>query len=182
MSAHSASSRHSIRLARHNYSEPAYYFFTFCVAGHKPILGRVIDYKMECNRAGNAVWETWRVLPTRFPIAGLDAFVVMPNHVHGILFLRPLAALTGQRPAGRASPAPTKTIANTNRRGDPWVARATPPSRVLNRASLGQVIGAFKSLSAAAINRALNRTGSVWQRNYYDHIVRSGKDLEEIRV
>ena len=152
MPAHSSSSRRSIRLPRYDYSEPAYYFFTFCVVGHKSILGRIVDYKMECNYAGNAVCETWYSLPTHFPIVELDAFAVMPNHVHGIVFFRPLAD------AGAASIAPTK-----------------PPT-------LGRVLRAFKSLSAAAVNRTLNRAGSVWQRNYYDHVVRTSKDLDAIRL
>ena len=71
------------------------------------------------------------------------------------------------------------------RRGDPWVARRLPAwagdsaSRV---PSLGQIVGAFKSLSTSAVNHLLDRSGSVWQRNYYEHIVRSGKDLDAIRV
>ncbi|HEV2289703.1 MAG TPA: transposase, partial [Candidatus Acidoferrales bacterium] len=144
---------------------------------------------MECNRAGDAVWSVWCELPTRFPIVELDAFVVMPNHVHGIIFLSRPQTSTGLRPAGRASPAPTRTIANTDRRGDPWVARACPPGRATPQSrdvpkpvSLGQVIGAFKSLSTAAVNRALHRTGSLWQRNYYEHIIRSGDELDAIRL
>ena len=157
MPVHSASSRHSIRLRRHDYSQSGYYFFTFCVVDHKSILGPVIDYKVECNRAGDAAWSAWRELPLRFPSVKCDSFVVMPNHVHGILLLRPPAA------AGAASSAPTKTVTNAP--------------------TLGLILRTFKSLSAAAVNRALNRRGqSVWQRNYYEHIVRSGKDLDAVRL
>ena len=183
MSCHSAFSRHSTRLCKYDYSQSRYYFFTICTTGHKSIFGRILDYKMECNRAGDAVWSAWRELPLRFPAIQLDAFVVMPNHIHGILLLSRPEVSTGQRPAGRASPAPTQTIANTARRGDPWVARRDSPSRgAPDPVSLGKIIGAFKSLSAAAINRALHRTGSVWQRNYYDHIVRTANDLDAIRA
>src|SRR5579872_7437959 len=91
MPVYSASSRRSIRLRRYDYSQRAHYFFTLCAAGHESIFGRIRNYKMECNRAGAAVWETWRQLPPRFPVIELDAFVVMPNHLHGILFFRPLA-------------------------------------------------------------------------------------------
>jgi len=175
MSPHSASSRHSIRLRRHNYSQPGSYFFTICAADHESIFGRVRAGTMECNPAGEAVWNIWRELPVRFPAIELDAFVVMPNHLHGILFLCP-----PNPPPGRASPAPTKTNAHTARRGNPWVARRDSPSRA---PSLGQIIGAFKSLSAAAVNHALNRRNqSVWQRNYFEHIVRSAKDLDAVRL
>ncbi|MHB8412747.1 MAG: transposase [Candidatus Acidiferrales bacterium] len=112
---------------------------------------------MECTPAGEAVWNVWRELPVRFPAIELDAFVVMPNHVHGILFLCPPGV------SGAASSAPTKTA-------------ATAPA-------LGLILRAFKSLSAAAVNRALNQRGqSVWQRNYYEHIVRSSKDLDAVRL
>ena len=190
MTEHAHSSRRSIRLRRYDYSHSGSYFFTLCVAGHKSILGRVVDFKMQCNPAGDAAWSVWRELPLRFPAVQLDAFVVMPNHIHGILFL----CSPDPRP-GRASPAPTKTTASAVRRGDPWVARRDSPSRALHcdanaasntvafRApSLGEIIGAFKSLSAVAINRALRRTGPVWQRNYYEHIVRSAKDLGAARL
>ena len=153
MPVHSASSRRSIRLARYDYSQSGCYFFTLCILGHKSILGRVNDYKMECNVAGDSVSDIWHALPMRFPTVELDAFMVMPNHVHGILCLRPLPA------AGAASSAPTKTAL-----------------------TLGLILRAFKSLSASAINRALHRTGSVWQRNYYEHIIRSAADLDAIRL
>ena len=156
MAVHSASSRRSIRLPRYSYSQSGHYFFTLCVVGHKSILGQVVDFEMQCNRAGDAVRSVWLELPVRFPAIQLDAFVVMPNHVHGILFFRPLAA------AGAASSAPTKTVADAP--------------------SLGLILRAFKSLSAAAANRILRRTGPVWQRNYYEHIVRSGKDLDAVRL
>ncbi|HLW43440.1 MAG TPA: hypothetical protein VKS00_03060 [Candidatus Acidoferrales bacterium] len=156
MPVYSPSSRRSIRFPRYNYSQSGHYFFTLCAAGHKSILGRVVDFEMQCSRAGDAVRSVWLELPLRFPAIQLDAFAVMPNHVHGILFFRPLAA------AGAASSAPTKTVANAP--------------------TLGLVLRAFKSLSAAAINCILHRTGPVWQRNYYEHIVRSGKDLDAVRL
>ena len=153
MAVYSAASRRSIRLPRYNYSQSGHYFFTLCVVGHKSILGQVVDFEMQCNRAGDAVRSVWLELPLRFPAIQLDAFAVMPNHVHGILFFRPLAA------AGAASSAPTKSAP-----------------------ALGLVLRAFKSLAAAAVNRILHRTGAVWQRNYYEHIARRAKDLDAVRL
>ncbi|MGB6484651.1 MAG: hypothetical protein WBE86_14285 [Candidatus Acidiferrales bacterium] len=170
------SSRRSIRLGGYDYSLAAAYFFTICAIHRQSIFGRIVGDKMQCNRAGDAVWSAWRELPLRFPAVTLDAFVVMPNHVHGILFLSlPKVSV----PAGGASPAPTKTNAHAVRRGDPWVARRDSSSRA---PFLGQIVGTFKSLSAAAVNPLLHRSGSLWQRNYYEHIVRSGKDLDAIRL
>ena len=127
------------------------------------MFGRVQAGKMECNPAGEAVWNVWRELPERFPAIELDTFVVMPNHVHGILFLcspeAPGAALPS---SGLTSSAPTKTVTNA--------------------LTLGLILRAFKSLTAAAVNHILRRTGPVWQRNYHEHIVRSAKDLDAVRL
>ncbi|HEV2617868.1 MAG TPA: hypothetical protein VGU63_14805, partial [Candidatus Acidoferrales bacterium] len=146
------------------------------MTNRKSIFGHIIGDKMECNRAGEAVWNVWRELPVRFPIVDLDAFVVMPNHVHGILLLCP------PKTGGRASPAPTNAIVNAGRRGDPWVARRDSPNRAHHRGHFGDIIGAFKSLSAVAVNGVLHQTGSIWQRNYYEHVVRNGEDLDAIRL
>ncbi|MGC1289958.1 MAG: transposase [Candidatus Acidiferrales bacterium] len=149
-------SRRSIRLGGCDYSLAAAYFFTICAVNRQSIFGRIVGDKMECNRAGDAVCSAWREVPLRFPTIQLDTFVVMPNHVHGVLFLlRP-------NTSGAASGAPTK------------IARNMP--------TVSLILRAFKSLSAAAVNHLLDRSGSVWQRNYYEHIVRSGKDLDAIRL
>ena len=169
-------SRRSIRLARYDYSQSGFYFFTICLLGHKSILGRILGYQMECTPAGNAVWGIWNTLPARFPAIELDTFIVMPNHVHGILFLRPPA-----KNMGGASPVPTRST--SARRGDPRVAPSGCPVRHNpGPLTLGQIIGAFKSLSAIAVNLVLHRTGPLWQRNYYEHIVRSPSDLDSIRL
>lgn len=148
-------SRRSIRLARYDYSQSGCYFFTVCVTDHRPIFGTIVNYKMECNRAGEAVWKVWRGLPDRFAGLRLDAFIVMPNHVHGVLVLSPAKA------TGAASSAPT-------------TAKRVP--------ALGKVVRAFKSLSSIAVNRVLRCSGPLWQRNYYEHIVRNGEDLDAVRL
>jgi len=115
---------------------------------------------MVLNRAGQAVQAAWFEIPDRFPGIELDAFVVMPNHIHGIigLFHGKGAVPRKVKPRGAASSAPTSAI------------------------SLGRVIRAYKSLSAIEVNRLLRRKGQqIWQRNYYEHIIRQGEDLSEIR-
>jgi putative transposase len=101
-------------------------------------LGVVRAARMIEHSAGSIVRSTWGHLPARFPGVKTDAFVVMPDHIHGIIVLN----------------------------GGP---------------TLGQVVGAFKSMSARAINRELERQGPVWQRGYYEHIVRDRDDLNRIR-
>jgi putative transposase len=112
----------------------------------------VDDGEMRLNDAGRMVRSVWQALPRRFSGMELDTFVVMPNHMHGI------ATFVG---AGLALP-------------DPEGAASSAPT-------LGDVVRAFKSLSAIHVNRLLRRSGPLWQRGYFDHVVRDDRDLERIR-
>ncbi len=115
------------------------------------LFGDVRDGMICLSRAGAAVWSVWETLPLRFPSVELDAFIVMPNHVHLVLWLA--SAPAGDREPGRASPAPT----------------------------LGDVVGTFKSLCARAVRLAGGRPGSLWQRNYYERIIRDERELHDVR-
>ena len=154
--------RQSLRLKGFDYSQPRNYFVTICTHKKRHILGAIEGARMVLSPAGKAVLATWLNLPRRFAMVAAREFVIMPNHVHAILgFLRPLAAAS----RGAASSAPTA--------GKPTVLNPT----------LGSVIRAFKSLSAMEVNRVLGRTGeAVWQRNYYEHIVRNADEYERIRA
>jgi putative transposase len=79
--------RRSIRLQNYDYSKPGVYFITVCTHGRKCLFGNIRDGKMITNAAGKAVQEIWDGLPIRFPYLVLDAFIMMPNHVHAILAL-----------------------------------------------------------------------------------------------
>jgi putative transposase len=139
--------RRSIRLPGFDYSQTGVYFVTFCTLDREYLLGQVTDGEMILNPAGKTLWHLWGELPERFPTVSLDAFTVMPNHVHGIIVIN-LAS------GGAASGAPT----------------------------LGDIIRAYKSIAAIAINRLLGRVGQpLWQRNYYEHIIRDDESLNRIR-
>jgi putative transposase len=79
--------RRSPRLAGFDYSQPGLYFVTVCTWGREPLLGEVVANEVQLSQAGHAALEAWEALPLRFPSLELDAFVVMPNHIHGILAL-----------------------------------------------------------------------------------------------
>lgn len=154
--------RRSIRLPGYDYSRTGAYFVTFCTKQRESLLGRVIDAQMIMNAAGQALCQIWESLPERFPQVSLDAFVVMPNHVHGILIIDSSNELTGDAAEcrGAACCAPFSSPAPT----------------------LGQIMRAFKSIAAIGVNRLLGRTGqTVWQRNYYEHIIRDDASLNRIR-
>ena len=79
--------RRSPRLAGFDYSQPGLYFVTVFTWGREPLLGEVVANEVQLSQAGRAALEVWEALPLRFPAVDLDAFVVMPNHIHGILVL-----------------------------------------------------------------------------------------------
>jgi putative transposase len=111
---------------------------------------------MRLGEAGRIVVDTWAALPQRFPSVEIDESVVMPNHFHGII----LIVVEGAASRGAASSAPTEGRAP----------------------GLGETIRAFKSISAIAVNRLLGRVGRpLWQRNYYEHVVRDERSFNLIR-
>ena len=149
-------SRHSIRLTDYDYSGQGAYFVTFVTKGRLLLFGEVDDGQVRLNDAGMEVAGTWLWLPERFPTAGLDEFVVMPNHLHGIIWLTEPFSGTGE-----------SRLAPTQRRG------AKP---------LGQLVGAFKTVSAKLVNTTLGTPGrSLWQRNFYDRIIRNERELDRVR-
>jgi putative transposase len=157
-------SRRSIRLNGYDYSSRGLYFVTICTHQKKCLLGTVVDGQAHLSAAGREVIRVWCELPQRFPGLVLDAFVAMPNHVHGVI------AVVGAGLAPPADGAPFRTA----RGGRCALTKAS--------FSLGDVVCAFKSLSAIAVNRALHRRGvPVWQRNYYEHIIRNGRSLTKIQ-
>ena len=153
--------RRSIRLSGYDYRSAGAYFVTICT--HRRAL--LFDHSPFAEVAR----EQWAVSASLRAGIALDAFVVMPNHVHGVVWLVPTAATpvpVGSVGAQRAAPL-----------------RGAPGARPRVAAgSLGAFVRAYKAAVARAINR-LRRTAAapVWQRNYYEHVVRDQPDLDRIR-
>ena len=78
----------SIRLQKHNYSSSGYYFITICAKNKKCFFGNIINDVMQLNDVGKIVQKHWLKIPNHFPLVTLDEFVIMPNHIHGILVIR----------------------------------------------------------------------------------------------
>ncbi|MFZ0612076.1 MAG: hypothetical protein WAM73_07560 [Desulfobacterales bacterium] len=81
------SRRRSIRLRGYDYSRAGAYFVTICTRNQECLFGDIADEKMQLNGAGHAAAQCWHVIPDHFPYAELDAFVVMPSHIHGIVVI-----------------------------------------------------------------------------------------------
>lgn len=163
--------RRSIRLKGYDYSSPGAYFITICTHQRQCLFGDIVDGEMRLNPLGQLVNACWQRLPFHFPNLTLDAFVVMPNHIHGIL------VLTDPLRRGEASGRQRVTsYENHCPDASPLQPRGTTPG------SVGAMIQNFKSISAQRINRRCQpNTIKVWQRNYYEHIVRDETSLEHLR-
>ncbi len=166
--------RRSIRLEGYNYSEAGVYFITCCTKNREAALGVIRDDQVELSPLGKIVSRTWQDLPIRFPTVQLGAFVVMPNHIHGIIELTNTGVNVGAGLAPALDPA--------NKTANRATARVAPT----NRPQLGDVIRVFKSLSTMQWlhylqQNDLDAVGKFWQRNYYEHIVRDEDDLNRIR-
>ena len=148
--------RRSIRLKDYDYSQAGAYFVTIVSKDRAALFGDVVNGAMVLSKAGTLVAETWQWLPTQYPYVGLDEFVVMPNHLHGVIWLTGPRAGTGD-----------SRIAST---------------KVKDQKPLGQLVGTFKTVSAKQVNLAVGTPGRpLWQRNYHDHIIRSEPELNRIR-
>lgn len=161
--------RHSIRLKGYDYAQAGAYFVTICTHNRECLFGDVVDGTMRLNEFGDIVYQTWMDLPNHVANIVLDAFVIMPNHVHGVIFI------TDSVGAG-SEPAPTITTT------EPAPTMAKPGHAELRRHPLPEIVRQFKTFSARRINELRGTPGiSVWQRNYYEHIIRDESSLNRIR-
>jgi REP element-mobilizing transposase RayT len=126
----------------------------------------------------------WQRIPRHFPHVRLDEWVVMPNHLHGLVLITD-DPRRGEASPGSDSGAEAVTAGETGSVSEVTLGDASPlPQRPSGVAagSLGAIIGNFKSVTARRINRLRHTPGApVWQRNYYEHIVRNERSLNAIR-
>ena len=157
----------SLRLAGYDYSTPGAYFVTICTENRDCLFGEVQDGRMVPNNAGHMIQIVWDEMPAFYPV-DLDAFVVMPNHIHGIVVLSDVGAIPRGCPLSRTR--------------DPGQARGPAPTL-----SLPDVVGRFKSLTTARYRQGVSELSwppfakRLWQRNYYEHVIRDEVDLNRVR-
>ena len=132
--------RRSVRLAGYDYAQPGAYFVTICTQGRECIFGSVRGASVDLSLQGDIVWRAWDALPEHYAHVKLDAFVVMPNHVHGIILLKEALEI---------SVGPGSGFVRSERHGLPEIVRAV------------------KSFAARRINELSATPGArVWRRNY----------------
>ena len=146
--------RRSIRLKEYDYSSPGLYFITICVQDRSCVLGQIEDAVCRLSPAGDAVEAKWRSVPERFAMVEIGPYVVMPNHVHGLIHIN--------------APHPDD------------------PTPSVPSSSIGSMIQWFKTGTtydyiSGVKNRGWPRFNKrLWQRNYWEHIVRNEKEYQRI--
>jgi len=147
--------RRSIRLPDYDYSQEGWYYVTLCVLGNKCIFGKLTDGQVQLYQYGRIVEDCWKWLAKQYTYVHLDEYVVMPNHLHGIIIIR---------------------------RDHKGGSRTAPTGNMTKYKSLSRLVGAFKTVSTNQVNIIRNTPGrKLWQRNYYEHIIRNEEELSHIR-
>ena len=157
MNRHDRPRRRSIRITDYDYSQGGAYYVTVCCRKRQSLFGNVVNGRTRLNQCGRIALRCWNEIPDHFPNVQLDAHVLMPNHLHGILIIR--------EETGTACRAPT------NERFSRPVGGSVPT-----------IIRSFKSAVTRRFNEIRGiRVGSLWQRNYFEHVIRDEESLDKIR-
>ena len=142
--------RKSIRLKGYDYSQSGLYFITICCHNNQCRFGKIINGEMQLNEFGLIAAEEWEKLPDRYSNTELDVYQIMPNHLHGIVHIIDVGAIV-----------------------------VTQPEPTCN-----DMIGAYKSIvfnACLEVFKSKNQImGKLWQRNFYEHIIRNGKSYTTI--
>ena len=165
--------RRSIRLKGYDYSQEGAYYVTIVTWQRECLLGQVVNKEMTLSPYGEIVQKWWEEIPVHFSNVETGAFVIMPNHVHGIIYI--LDERRGTVPVPKENGG--ISISQNNEIFGVIEGGETPP---LHAPTLGQIIAYFKYQTTKEMNKVEN-TDTVtkfWQRNYYEHIIRDEKDLQ----
>ncbi|MFH1359615.1 MAG: transposase [Candidatus Omnitrophota bacterium] len=154
--------RKQMRLKEYNYSTSGSYFVTICTKNRSCLFGDIVDKKIQLNVFGELVQSQWKQLSVRFQNIRLDDHVILPNHIHGIISVINIVGAIHELP----------------------LQQKNPNNRIYRRNMLlPKIIGYFKMNTSKLINQIRQRPGNpVWQRNYYEHIIRNDKDLNRIQT
>ena len=177
--------RRSIRLKGYDYSQAGLYFITICCQNRACLFGDVVNKEMKLNDAGTMVENEWLKLPNRFQNIQLHEFVVMPNHFHAILEIVGATLVVAQNDAVNENNAnnqmgqPQGIAHPVNTSNDDDSFKGQPQGIAHPGKTVGNMIGAFQSIVTVEYIRGVKTLnwqpfdGKLWQRNYYEHIIRN---------
>ncbi|MEJ5283963.1 MAG: transposase [Brevinematales bacterium] len=172
--------RRSIRLKNYNYSQPGTYFITLCVKNRENLFGTITNGQIQLNDYGKIAQKYWLEIPSHFPDVSLDEFVIMPNHFHGIVIINEIVGKVGAihellQPSQPEFPQPSQPELSK-------IQEDIESPKIRRKMTIPKIVGRFKMNSAKEINLLRQTPGiPVWQRNYYEHIIRIEKELNNIR-
>ncbi|HRN50405.1 MAG TPA: hypothetical protein PLC52_00365 [Anaerolineales bacterium] len=165
--------RKSIRLPEYDYSQAGAYFVTVSCYQKMDLFGFIDGEQVRLNELGLLTQQYWQSIPEHFNFVTLDAFIVMPNHIHGILFINEYESLSRRHPLNGQ-----KSQARVGARH----ASPLPKPRGTSRGSLGAIVGAYKSSVTRTIRQLKHHASlQIWQRNYYERVIRNQAELEALR-
>jgi putative transposase len=183
--------RQSIRLRGYDYSRAGAYFITICTQNRECLFGNIIVGAGPCacpemvlNHAGTMIQTVWDEIPIHYTETEIDEFVVMPNHIHGIV------VIVGATPRGCPDPGGGSFGQENGRaRGDHkgGQARGPAPTEITGTLSLGDIVHRFKTMTTKRYADGVKQlgwqsfTGKLWQRNYWEHVIRNEMELNRIR-
>lgn len=152
--------RRSMRLEGYNYAQQGAYFVTICTFNRECLFGEVKNGEMHLNDFGMVAYKEWKQTSVVRPYVELDEFAIMPNHIHGIV------------------------VIESDQAGTPHVT-TDEPTRTFGKpisGSLSSIVGAYKSMVTRQINeRRVTPNAELWQKRFYDVIIRNEKSLNDIR-
>ena len=169
--------RRSIRLQYYDYSKAGYYFITICTQDRLHLFGEIVDGEMILGDAGRMVNKLWYEIINDFPNVHLHEFVIMPNHIHGIIKIVGADSISALKPMNVHEPM------NTH---EPIDCIESQRAEIDSAPTLGEIIQSFKRHTTLQyIKMVKNCTcppfnKRIWQRNYYEHIIRDDVDYERV--
>jgi len=156
----------SIRHPYWDYSSDGYYFVTICTKNREEFFGEIKNGIMVLNEIGCILAKFWQEISQHFPFAHIDEWIIMPNHIHGVIGIN---NPTNQC-RDRINPVSTADI---------WKNGFTTENNPMRKISLGRVVHWFKGRTSFEIHK--NNQNFSWQSRFYDHIIRDEKSLDNIR-
>jgi len=179
----------SLRLQYWDYSNAGYYFITICTKDRQYYFGEIQNSKMFLNTIGNIAQKFWLEIPNHFSNVILNEFIIMPNHVHGIVVINDAPISVASRHCLDATDMGAADIANqintTAERIN--IAAASGKNIGKNRFqnqgknTISSIIGSYKSICTKTINKMQNKIYFAWQPGFYEHIIRHIEALDRIR-
>ena len=163
--------RKNLRLPDFDYSQSGAFFVTICTQGKQSLFGSISDGIVNLNAAGLMIEHWWLKLNSKYDHVHTDHYIIMPDHLHGIIIIVG-AAPRGRPDASKQQPAARDQTGHPHR----------------DAATLGNVIGWFKTMSTNEYIRHVKANNwppfprRLWQRNYYEHVIRNPQDLESVRT